>query len=67
MKRIGIFIILLGIGLIIFTTFTSFTKEKLVDIENTKINKNIPQKFRWYPMLGIGIIGIGALVLHKSP
>ena len=66
MKKAGIFIILLGVGFIIFTIFTSSTKEQVVNVENTKIVKNTPHKFRWYPLLGIGIIGIGALVLHKS-
>ena len=66
MKKAGIFIILLGIGFIIFTVLTSSAEEKLVDIRNPKIIKTIPQKIRWYPLLGIGIIGIGALVLQKS-
>ena len=66
MKRTGISIILIGLGLIIFTTFTSFTREKVVDTEIVKMGKNVPQEFHWYPLLGICIIGMGALVLQKS-
>ena len=42
MKRTSILIILLDIGLIIFTTFTSFIKEKVAELGNTKIIKHIP-------------------------
>jgi len=66
MKNFGIFIILLGLGLLIFTTFTSFVKEKSAGIGKTEIVRDLPQEFDWYPLVGIGVMGVGAIVLRKS-
>jgi len=40
MKKVGIFIILLGIGLTIFTAITFFTREKVVEIGKIEINQD---------------------------
>ena len=39
MKKLGILIILLGLGLTLFTAFTFFTREKVVEIGTVKINQ----------------------------
>jgi hypothetical protein len=66
MKKAGIFIILLGLGLTIFTAFTFFTKEKVVDIGKVEITRNKPHHLNWSPLIGIAVMGIGGVVLWQS-
>jgi hypothetical protein len=66
MKKIAIFIILLGLGLTVFNAVTFFTTEKVVDIGNVEISKNKPHYLDWSPLVGIAIMGIGGVVLWKS-
>ncbi len=66
MKNLGIFIIIIGLGLTIFTTITIFTKEKVIEIGNTEISRNKPHKLDWSPLIGIAVIGVGAVVLWQS-
>ena len=66
MKKAGIFIILLGLGLTIFTAFTFFTKEKVVDIGEVQITRNKPHHLNWSPLIGIAVMGIGGVVLWQS-
>ena len=66
MKTTGISIIIIGIGLVILTTFTSFAREKSTEIKKYEMTGNIPQGFLWYPLVGIGVLGIGALVLRRA-
>lgn len=66
MKKIGIVIIILGLVLTIFTAFTFFTREKIVDIGNVKISRDKPHNFRWSPLIGIAVMGIGGVVLLVS-
>ena len=67
MKKAGIFIILIGLGLTIFTAITFFTKEKIVDIGQVHITANKPHHLSWSPLIGIAVIGIGGVVLLLSP
>ena len=53
MKRLGIFIIIVGLGLTIFTALTFFTREKVADIGTVKIIRDKPHHLRlvatdWY-------------------
>jgi len=66
MKYTGIAIILIGLGLTIFTAFTFFTKEKVVDIGKLEITRDKPHKLDWSPLIGIAVMGIGGVVLWKS-
>ena len=67
MKKIGIIIILIGLGLTIFTAFTIFTKEKVVDIGSVEITRDKPHHLNWSPLIGIAVIAIGGIVLWQSP
>ena len=67
MKKIGIVIILIGLGLTIFTAFTIFTKEKVVDIGSVEITRDKPHHLNWSPLIGIAVIAIGGIVLWQSP
>jgi cytochrome b subunit of formate dehydrogenase len=66
MKKVGIFIILIGLGLTIFTAFTFFTKEKVVDIGKVEITRDKPHHLYWSPLIGIAVMGIGGVVLWQS-
>ena len=66
MKKIGIIIIVIGLGLTIFTAFTYFTREKVVDIGKVEINRDKPHHLNWSPLIGIVVMGIGGVVLWSS-
>ncbi|MES2620598.1 MAG: hypothetical protein V4615_07090 [Bacteroidota bacterium] len=66
MKQTGMALIILGIGLTIFTSFKFFTREKVVDIGRLEITRNKPNYLNWSPLLGIMVIGIGGVVFWQS-
>jgi hypothetical protein len=67
MKKAGIFIIILGLGLTIFTAVTFFTREKVVDIGDVAITRNKPHHLKWSPLIGIAVMGIGGIVIWQAP
>lgn len=66
MKKAGIFIVLVGLGLTIFTAFTFFTREKIVEIGKVEITRNKPHHLNWSPLIGIAVMGIGGVFLLYS-
>jgi len=67
MKKAGIVIILIGLGLTIFTAFTFFTREKIVDLGEVHITANKQHHLSWSPLIGVAVMGIGGVVLLVSP
>jgi hypothetical protein len=66
MKKAGIFIIVIGLVLTIFTAITYFTREKVVDIGSLKITANKPHHLSWSPLIGIAVMGVGGVVVFMS-
>ena len=66
MKKAGIVILIIGLGLTLFTVFTFFTKEKVVDIGKVEITRDKPHHLDWTPMIGIAVMAIGGVVLWQS-
>ena len=66
MKTTGIVIIIIGILLTIFTAFSFFTKEKVVDIGKLEITRDKPHNINWSPLIGIAVIGAGGIILWRS-
>ena len=66
MRNTGILIILLGLVLTIFTAFTFFTKEKVVEIGKIEITHNKPHYLNWSPLVGIAVMGVGGIIFWKS-
>jgi LPXTG-motif cell wall-anchored protein len=66
MRKIGIIIIIIGLGLILFSAFTFFSKEKVVDIGKLEITSDKPHHLNWSPLIGIAIMGIGGVFLWRS-
>jgi hypothetical protein len=67
MKKAGIIIMILGLILTIFTAFTFFTREKVVDIGEVHISRNKPHNLNWSPLIGIAVIGVGAVIMFVNP
>ncbi len=63
MKKAGIVIIFIGLIMTIFTAFTFFTKEKVVDIGEVHISRNKPHNLSWSPLIGVAVMGMGGIVL----
>jgi len=67
MKKVGIFIIIIGLALTIFTAVTYFTREKVLDIGSLKITANKPHHLSWSPLIGIAVMVAGGVVVVMSP
>ncbi|HRZ96667.1 MAG TPA: hypothetical protein P5084_03860 [Paludibacter sp.] len=63
MKITGYVVMLIGLGLTIFTTITFFTREKVVDLGVVEITKNQPHNLNWSPFVGIAVLVIGAFLI----
>lgn len=66
MKQAGIILLILGLVLTIYTSFTFFTKEKVLDIGEIKVTRDEPHSFNWSPLAGIAVMGIGGVLLWQS-
>jgi len=66
MKITGIFLVIAGLGLAIFTAFSYFTREKVVEIGALEITRNQPHYLNWSPFIGIAIMVIGAFMVLKA-
>lgn len=66
MKKIGVVIILLGLGITIFTTISYFVKRKVVEKEKLEITSNKLFHFTFSPISGIAIMGIGGIVFWQT-
>ena len=49
MKKVGIILLIIGLALTIFTAFTFFTKEKVVDIGKVEITRDKPHRLQLVP------------------
>jgi hypothetical protein len=63
MKKAGLVTLIIGVVLTIFTAFTFFTREKVVDIGNLKITANKPHHLTWSPLIGIAVIAVGGVMM----
>jgi hypothetical protein len=66
MRKVGIFIVLIGLALTIFTAVTFFTREKVVDIGTVAITANKPHHLNWSPLFGVLVMGVGGAVILFS-
>jgi len=63
MKKAGIVILIIGLLLTIFTTFSYFTREKVVDLGELEITANKKHRVAWSPLVGLGVMAVGGVVL----
>lgn len=59
MKKIGIIVFIVGLGITLITGFNYITREKVVDIGNIKISRNKNHTVQWSPILGIALMSVG--------
>ena len=64
MKQIGILIMIIGLGLTLFTAITFFTREKVVDLGVVEITKNQPHNLNWSPFVGMAVMVVGGFVIY---
>ncbi len=67
MKKTGIVIIIIGLLLTIFTAFTFFTREKVVDLGQVEITANKRHHMKWSPLVGIAVMAVGGVILWRAP
>jgi hypothetical protein len=63
MKITGIIIMIFGLALTIFTTFSYFTKEKVLEMGTVEITRNVPNYIQWSPFIGLAIMVIGGFLI----
>ena len=66
MKTIGIAIMIIGLGLTIFTSISYFTREKIVDAGMLEISRNQPHTLDWSPFIGMAVMVIGAFLILQA-
>lgn len=59
MKKSGIIIIILGAVLTLYTSFSFFTREKVVDLGEVEIMANKKHHLDWSPLIGVGVMAVG--------
>jgi len=63
MKTTGIALIIIGLIFTLITSVKYFTREKVVDIGSLKISASVPHRVNWSPLVGVGIMAAGGLLL----
>jgi uncharacterized membrane protein YidH (DUF202 family) len=64
-KNVGIWIVVIGVIMMIYTGFNYVTKEKVVDLGAIEINKEKSHPVNWSPIVG-AILIVGGIVLIAS-
>ncbi|MDD4993250.1 MAG: hypothetical protein PHR83_13570 [Paludibacter sp.] len=66
MKIIGIAIVIIGLGMTLFTAITYFTREKVADLGVLEITSNHPHNISWSPFVGMAIMVVGAFLILQG-
>ncbi|MFA9372439.1 MAG: hypothetical protein ACERIH_12080 [Labilibaculum antarcticum] len=62
-KKAGLIILLIGVVMTIFTTFSFFTKENVINMGDIQITRNQHHNLEWSPFIGLAVIGLGGIVI----
>ena len=66
MKIIGVAIVIIGLGMTLFTAITYFTREKVADLGVLEISRNHPHNLSWSPFFGLAIMVVGAFIILRN-
>lgn len=66
MKAVGIILIVIGLLLTIYTSFTVFRKKKILQLGSVEISRTEPETTTWSPLIGLVVISAGGLILWQS-
>lgn len=62
MKKIGLFIIVVGLAISVFAGISFITREKVIDIGSVEVMADKSHTLDWSPYLGFGVTSIGLVV-----
>ncbi len=63
MKTAGVIILIAGLIMTLYTSFSYVTREKVVDLGELEITADRQHTINWQPYVGIGAMVIGGVVL----
>ncbi|MGE5382326.1 MAG: hypothetical protein ACM3PX_02725 [Omnitrophica WOR_2 bacterium] len=66
MKTTGIVLLIVGLLLTIYTSFSYFHKKDVLDVGNVKVTANKKENVNWSPIVGVVIMVVGGVVLWQS-
>jgi hypothetical protein len=66
MKTVGIILVVIGLGFSIFTGFTFFTTEKVVEVAGLEITREKPHHVSVPLIASIALIGVGGVLIFMS-
>ncbi|HLN52160.1 MAG TPA: hypothetical protein VK212_00535 [Lentimicrobium sp.] len=66
MKTTGIVLLIIGFLLTIYTSFSFFRKEKVLDIGKVEVTANKKENVNWSPIVGVILMVVGGVVLWQS-
>ena len=66
MKITGIFIMIAGLGLTIYTAFSYFTQRKMLEVGSVELIRNQPNYLSWAPFIGLAIMVVGAYLILQA-
>ena len=66
MKTAGLIVLVIGLLLTVYTAFTFFTKEKVLDVGPLEVTKEEPRTVTWSPLIGLGVMAIGGVLLWQG-
>ena len=64
MKITGVFLIIFGLALSIFTAVSLFTRK--VDMSVVTTNQSAPQYINWAPIFGLAVMVVGAFLILRA-
>jgi hypothetical protein len=67
MKIIGILCVVIGFALTVFTTISVFTRGRVLEAGDVEITKGTWYTYSWSPLLGIGLIILGGILVFAAP
>jgi len=66
MKIAGIFLLVAGLGLAVYSSISYFTTEKVLQVGSLELTRQQPHTFNWSPFIGIAIMVLGAFVIIQA-
>jgi len=63
MRIIGIVLVVMGFFALVYTGYTYYTEEKVVNIGSVEITKEKPHSINWSPIAGFVLIAGGAVAI----
>ena len=66
MKTLGMFLIMVGLVMLVYTGFNFVTKERVMDLGPIKIEKEKEHSVQWSPIVGLALSIAGILIVIST-